>query len=183
MKSLKGHLLLAAPMLSDENFCRSVVLMIEHSRESAWGVILNRPTRQTLAQALPQVFEEKGRTRLLFEGGPVMTGSLVFLSAVPLVETEEEQRVIEGVWVGGTAEQLTAVAERDPDLLRVFAGHAGWGGGQLEGELAVGSWIVRPATTALVFASKPRALWQTALREMGGVHALAAIAPPDPMSN
>ena len=80
-------------------------------------------------------------------------------------------------------------AEVDPTTLgelkraRVFAGYAGWGPGQLDGELEEGSWIVEPALPEDVFTSNPDALWSDVLRRKGGPFGVLALMPPDPSLN
>ena len=66
---------------------------------------------------------------------------------------------------------------------RVFAGYAGWGPDQLEGEIAEGSWILEPALPEDVFTKEPDALWSTVLRRKGGAFAVLALMPPDPSRN
>jgi putative transcriptional regulator len=79
--------------------------------------------------------------------------------------------------------------ELEPDDLgdltraRVFAGYAGWGKGQLEGELAEGAWIVEPALRADVFTDAPEQLWSDVLRRKGGPFGLLAMMPDDPRVN
>ncbi len=66
---------------------------------------------------------------------------------------------------------------------RVFAGHAGWGPGQLELELERDDWIVEPAVTEDLFASEPTGLWGSVLERKGGRYALLARMPLDPSMN
>lgn len=66
---------------------------------------------------------------------------------------------------------------------RVFAGHSGWGPGQLDGELARGDWILEPARYSDAFARQPDALWSSVLERKGGSYALVARMPPDPSLN
>ena len=44
--------------------------------------------------------------------------------------------------------------------MRVFRGYAGWGGGQLERELAVGDWAIVPASGELLFDTPAADLWK-----------------------
>ncbi len=80
-------------------------------------------------------------------------------------------------------------SEIDPDALgemrrtRAFAGYAGWGPGQLDGELREGSWIIEPAAADDVFTSDPEELWSEVLRRKGGPFGVLALMPPDPSLN
>jgi putative transcriptional regulator len=66
---------------------------------------------------------------------------------------------------------------------RVFAGHSGWGPGQLEAELEEDSWIVEPAERGDVFTADPEALWSRVLRRKGREYVLLATMPMDPSLN
>ena len=67
--------------------------------------------------------------------------------------------------------------------LRVFAGYAGWGPGQVQAEIEEGAWYVLPAEPSDAFAAEPEQLWQTVLRRAGGTLALVATYPDDPALN
>src|SRR5262249_61908323 len=84
---------------------------------------------------------------------------------------------------------IAAVAD-DPDRLdgairraRVFAGHAGWGPGQLEDELAEEAWIIEPPKRDEIFTADPEELWAAVLRRKGHRYALLATMPLDPSLN
>jgi putative transcriptional regulator len=180
MQSLKGHLLLAGPGLVDPNFRRTVVLVGEHSEEGALGVVLNRASEATVEEALPELSQLVDDLGLVHVGGPVQPSAIVVLA--DFVEPERAGAlVLESVGF--------LPAEVDPDELgelrkaRVFAGYAGWGPGQLDGELEDGSWIVEPAMPEDVFTGDPDALWSDVLRRKGGPFEILALMPLDPTSN
>jgi putative transcriptional regulator len=180
VNSLKGHLLIAGPGLVDPNFRRTVVLVGEHSEEGALGVILNRPTETTVDETLPELARLVDGDRPVHVGGPVQPSAIVVLADF----AEPEQA---GTLVLGSVGFLPA--EVDPDAIgelrqaRVFAGYAGWGPGQLDGELREGSWIVEPALPEDVFTPDPDLLWSSVLRRKGGPFGLLALMPPDPSLN
>jgi putative transcriptional regulator len=66
---------------------------------------------------------------------------------------------------------------------RVYAGYAGWGRGQLEGELATAAWLVEPASAGDVFTEEPTDLWASTLRRKGGNFKVLALMPWDPSDN
>jgi putative transcriptional regulator len=180
MQSLKGHLLLAGPGLVDPNFRRTVVLVGEHSEEGALGVVLNRASEATVEDALPELSQLVDDLGLVHVGGPVQPSAIVVLA--DFVEPERAGAlVLESVGF--------LPAEVDPDELgelrqaRVFAGYAGWGPGQLDGELEDGSWIVEPALPEDVFTGDPDALWSDVLRRKGGPFEILALMPVDPTAN
>ena len=180
VQSLKGHLLIAGPALLDPNFRRSVVLVGEHSEEGAIGVILNRESEATVREAVPELVSLLDGVSTIHVGGPVQP-----LAIVVLAEFVDPARA--GSLVVGDVGFLPS--EVDPDNLgelrraRVFAGYAGWGPGQLDGELDEGSWIVEPALAEDVFTDEPEVLWSGVLQRKGGPFGVLALMPPDPSLN
>ena len=180
MESLKGHLLIAGPALVDPNFWRTVVLVGEHSEEGALGVVLNRASEATVDEAVPELAVLVDDMGAVHVGGPVQPSAIVVLA-----DFAEPERA--GSLVLDSVGFLQS--EVDPDMLgelrraRVFAGYAGWGPGQLDGELEEGSWIVEPALPDDVFTSDPDALWSDVLRRKGGPFGVLALMPPDPSLN
>ena len=180
MSSLQGQLLVAGPGLVDPNFWRTVVLVGEHSDEGALGVVLNRASETTVEEAVPELVllaEEMGAVHL---GGPVQPSAIVVLA--DLVEPEEAQSLVLDS-IGFLPSEVDPAVLGELRRARVFAGYAGWGPGQLEGELDEGSWIVEPALAEDVFTKDPEGLWSSVLRRKGGPFSLLASMPPDPNRN
>jgi len=180
-ESLVGQLLLASPALRDPNFERSVVLIGVHSEEGAMGVVLNRPSEVTVGEAAPQLEETVDEAERVFVGGPVQPGAIVFLAE--FLDPEPA-----GVLVLGRIGFPAPDAELDElsratGRVRVFAGFAGWGEGQLESEIADGDWIAQGALPEDVFTELPEQLWSNVLTRMGGSYALIARMPTDPSVN
>jgi putative transcriptional regulator len=180
-ESLTGQLLLAAPSLLDPNFMRSVVLIGVHSEEGAMGVVLNRPSDVTVADAVPQLAETVGGEERVHVGGPVASGSIVLLAEF---RDPGPAAVLVLGRIGFPApdagiEELTEATMRG----RVFAGYAGWGAGQLDAEVESGDWIAQTALPEDVFAEEPEGLWGGVLRRKGGSYALLARMPVDPTVN
>jgi putative transcriptional regulator len=180
VESLRGHLLIAGPRLLDPNFWRTVVLVGEHTEEGALGVVLNRSSETPVDDALPELAllaEEMGTVHV---GGPVQPSAVVVLADFADAD-DAESLVVESVGF--------LPADIEPDTLgelrraRVYVGYAGWGPGQLDGELEDGSWIVEPAKPDDVFTDDPEGLWSDVLRRKGGPFTLLAAMPPDPSQN
>jgi putative transcriptional regulator len=172
--SLRGHLLIAAPSLFDY-FRRTVVLVLEHTPDGAMGVVLGRETETRVADAVPALAELPGADEVVYLGGPVAPESLVALG-------DFEDPGEAGTQVIGSLGTL------DPDgdneslrRLRVFAGYAGWGPGQLDGELEQDAWIVQAADLEDPFRSGD--IWSDALGRKGGRYRLMATMPADPSLN
>jgi len=178
--ALKGSLLVATPTLLDPNFRRTVVLLLEHTEEGAVGVVLNRPSETPTGQAIPDLAEVVADDDPVFIGGPVSPGSVIALG---------DHREADGLdVVCGTVAAVefgTSPQELAEQVIRVraFAGYAGWGSGQLEGELEEEAWITAAALADDVFTPDPDGLWSQVLERMGNQFALLARMPDDPRMN
>jgi len=180
-ESLSGQLLLASPTLLDPNFARTVVLIGLHSQDGAMGVVLNRPSTVTVGEAVPQLREVVEPEDTVFVGGPVQPSSVVLLAEFldpALSSTLVLGRIGFPAPDAGIEQLAEATARR-----RVFAGHAGWGRGQLDAELAEGDWIADVAQPEDVFTEVPEELWSAVLTRKGGSYALLARMPQDPSVN
>lgn len=181
VESLRGQLLIAGPNLWDPNFRRTVVLIGHHDDEGAVGVVLNQVTDLSVADTVPPLAELVAPREVISIGGPVEPQA-----AVVLADLEDPSRV--EIVALGSIGFLPREVEADEiggiRRARVFAGHAGWGPGQLEVELEEeGSWLVEPALPEDVFAHRPEQLWDRVVRRMGPQHEMLRLMPVDPSMN
>lgn len=161
--TLRGQFLIAGRSLRDENFFQSVVLIVEHGSGGAMGVVINRPSGVTVAQALKNHFELPENGEMVYVGGPVERNALFILHNDDDLDGSETP-VIEGLFVGSSPDTFERVVRRiangDDELkFRVYFGCAGWAPDQLEGELARNDWLICPATAARVFDVDPYNVW------------------------
>jgi putative transcriptional regulator len=180
-ESLRGRLLIASPALQDPNFRRTVVLIAEHGDEGAMGLVLNRPSEAVAEEAVPALAALIEPGGVVFSGGPVEPQAVIVLA-----EFDDHEQAAAIVFADIGFVRADADPDELPDLTRrarLFAGYAGWSGGQLEAELGEESWIVADPLVEDVFADEPQGLWSTALRRLGGRFALVATMPPDPSLN
>jgi putative transcriptional regulator len=154
---------------------------VEHSEEGALGLVLNRPSESTVGDAVPQLVELADAEDEVLVGGPVGQSAVIVLADF---EDPDEAALIAfdnvGVLGGGEPSPPDGSGLR---RARVFAGHSGWGPGQLDGELERGDWILEPARYSDAFTSQPDDLWTEVLERKGGSYALVARMPPDPSLN
>ena len=165
MQSLQGQFLIAAPQLADSNFCRSVVLMIQHDSMGAFGLIVNHQSPIQVS-ALWQKVEQSDEcdcNDFVHVGGPVDGPILVLHAAEPFSEAE----VIPGVFLASDRQNIRNVILQKQGVFRVFSGYSGWGAGQLETELEVGGWFQFPASSDLVFFEDKAELWQHVIHLKG----------------
>lgn len=160
-----GRLLVARPGMVDPNFAGTVVLLFSYGDEGAAGVIVNRPARITLSQALPQIEALAKRPEALFSGGPVAVDRLIFTFRATTLP-EGCQPVLADVCASGSLEVVRAVldGERPTIEFKVFAGHAAWAPGQLDWEIEQDGWYVVPGDSQRVFDSSPDELWPELIR-------------------
>ncbi|HZR11802.1 MAG TPA: YqgE/AlgH family protein [Acidimicrobiia bacterium] len=186
-RSLKGRLLVASPVLTDPNFDRTVVLVLEHNDEGAIGVVLNRPSDTMLVETLPGWHSVAAAPGVVFVGGPVAPTAAIGLGVAASAPDSDGEG--DG-WTRVLGPLGTVDLGRDPDELqpvvrevRVFAGYAGWAAGQLEGELQVGGWFVVDADVGDALASNPGSLWRAVLKRQRGTLSWLANYPDDISTN
>jgi putative transcriptional regulator len=157
-----GALLVATPELEDPNFSQSVVLVLRHDENGTLGLVVNRVTSLSPVRVFPEFSPALDSYEgALYRGGPISAARVLFLIRGLAAAVVQERELIEDLYVSGDAEllpELAALAEGQ-DGLRLYAGHAEWDAGQLDEEIAAGSWRVIPGNVDLVFAD-PRALWE-----------------------
>lgn len=183
MKSLQGHLLVAAADLRDPNFFRTVVLIFRHDEEGAAGVILNRRTHATIRQIWEQVSQTDCASNApLCLGGPVEGPLMAVHSQPDLAEID----VLPGVYVAASQQNLEQLAAQSEEDARFFVGYAGWGSGQLERELEEDAWLTAPATPEHVFGNQDD-LWEQVTKNIKDSVLISALkikhVPKEPWFN
>jgi putative transcriptional regulator len=179
--SLRGKLLIASPTLGDGNFSRTVVLVAAHDANGALGFVLNRPSDLVVGQAVERLAPVCEAFDRVYVGGPVEPAAVIVLA-------EFEDRTLAAVLIDGdlglpnievSAETLAGGVRR----ARCFAGHSGWGPGQLDAELAAEAWIVETLDAEDPWTAGGHELWSGVLERKGGEYALIARMPVDPSVN
>ncbi len=184
MNSLKGYVLVASPQLQDPNFVRTVVLMLHHSEEGAFGVVLNRPTENSIRSLWEKIGEgDCENDERVNMGGPV-SGPLM---ALHTDASAAEMEVIPGLFFAAERENIKKLLQANHEQVRLFVGHAGWGEGQLERELKQGAWLTIPANLDYVFYQPQSDLWKKVAKCIGDDLLTGALGikhvPQDPSAN
>ena len=159
-----------------------MILVTEHSDAGAMGVVLNRPSPASVGEAVPELAEAVGGDHCpVYVGGPVQTEALIVLADFRDREAAAAIVVADVGLVAADSEtsELADLTRR----ARVFAGYAGWGPGQLEGEIEEDAWIVEAPVPGELFAENSQTLWSAVLERKGGRFALLARMPLDPSVN
>jgi putative transcriptional regulator len=160
-----GRVLIADKDLHDPHFEQTVIVLLSYDEDDgAGGVILNRPSEIPVSQALKDFPEARSNRDPAYEGGPVETKRVLALlrSSTKLDDADE---VVPGIYSVGTTKLLRKALSEKMNV-RVFAGYAGWGPGQLETEVDAGAWHVQRAAAAMIFDDDPESMWQRLTRKL-----------------
>lgn len=186
-EAFTGGLLVATPLIDEPTFRRAVVLLLEHDESGTLGVVLNDLSGVPAAEVVPQ-WEGVLHPKVAL-GGPVQPDAGV---AVAQLRSDAASAPPDGVRVL-TSEWAVIDLDGDPDQLadqladaQLFVGYSGWSPGQLDGELAAGSWwVVDSAPGDLQLARRaPRDYcWSQVLRRQPNDLRMASTFPPDPALN
>lgn len=179
-----GRLLVATPLLGDPNFHRTVVLLLQHDEDDgSLGLVLDRETSTAVGEVLPGWGRLAAGRGLVHEGGPVQPEAAICLGRLEQGASTGSFSELEGSPGLGTVD-----LDSDPDALpldavRVFAGYAGWGAGQLASEVDEGAWWVLESLPGDALTPRPDLLRGQVLRRQGPPLAFAANLPEDPALN
>lgn len=186
-QSLRGQCLVAAKSLRDPNFYKTSVLIVEHGDHGAMGLVVNRPSKALIRNALAEFFNLEECNAPLFLGGPVEPRALLVLH-----NDEDfsggERPVVPGIFIGNSEEAFKGVIQRaaaqeEGLQFRIFSGCAGWAPGQLEGELARGDWHPVTLGRRIIFHEDPYAIYDLALQQVFEEHRLLPHDCPNPQWN
>lgn len=166
--TLAPTFLIAVPQLLDPNFRQSVVLLLQQGDEGALGLVINRESPMLLRelcsdQSIPYAGDPEKRVRI---GGPVQPeqGLVLFDDSDGDPDGRE---VLTGLQVSASTGTLSRLCGAPGLRFHCYAGYAGWGPGQLEQEIAEGSWILAPAEPRFVFDTPVDEVWDRTLKENG----------------
>jgi len=157
-----GSLLVASRALQQESFRETVVLLVHHAQEGAVGVAINRPTWVTTRDVFPRVDYLRAYRGDVFHGGPLAQATILILTR-GLPPSADARPLIDDIFMHSNLDALEATFDRrvhNSSTLRFYAGHASWGPGQLEEEIADGAWTIVPGSASLIFDAAPETLWR-----------------------
>lgn len=177
-----GSLLAAAPDMLDPNFMHTVVLVVQHSEEGAYGLVINRPATITLDVLLSDHPILSRQRFPVHAGGPVGLDTLQFLHRAP-EQIPGGVELFPGLFLGGELDALARLLEADPEgassRVRMLLGYSGWGAKQLEGELASGAWVPAALQPEWPFHPDGQRVWRAVLRSLGRLAQGLEDLPPD----
>ncbi|MEM8630426.1 MAG: YqgE/AlgH family protein [Pseudomonadota bacterium] len=177
---LTAKMLIAMPGMGDPRFDKSVILLCAHSDDGAMGLIVNKPAPDLsfpdLLGQLKIVPSDAARETLIYFGGPVENGRGFVLHSTDYGSNSSTLSVGDAFGMTATLDILEDMAQgRGPEEALLALGYAGWGPGQLEGEIARNGWLTCDPSRELVFGTRDNQKWTAALKTLG-VDALALSA-------
>ena len=192
--SLKGYFLISESNMPDPNFFQTVVLLLEHTHEGAFGLVVNRKSHLSLADIIPKFQSPRAQGTPVYVGGPVQQEYLFVLHSELPDESKSDTRTepSQGVFFEPSfriienyfdEEAWDRIPADDRPNIHLFLGYSGWAPGQLEREMSMGSWIIHPASKKIVFYHNPELGWKEALREKGGIYRVFADSNQQPGLN
>jgi putative transcriptional regulator len=177
---LKGRLLLSLPVVREDAFYRTVILVLAHGPQGALGVVLNRPTEVELGEIFPELALEAAEPAVLFSGGPVEPDGIICLARGASTDERPGFAPVLDRW--GSIDPR-AVPPEGVDSVRVYRGYANWAPRQLEFELARHSWLVTEAGPFDLTTDEPQELWERVLDRQGPRYTRLKNVPRDPSLN
>jgi putative transcriptional regulator len=182
LRTEPGSVIAAAPDMLDPNFMHTVVLMIQHTEQGAYGLVINRPAAITVDALMPDHPVLGSEKFPIFAGGPVGLDTLQFVHRAG-EEVPGGLDLGDGLFLGGELDALARFiverGDRAPESVRMIVGYSGWGAGQLDLELSTGSWLPAALDPSWIFQAEPQGTWRRVLRSLGREAAGLEDLPPD----
>jgi putative transcriptional regulator len=182
LKPDRGTILISEPLLADNYFKRSVVLLAGHEKEGSFGVIMNKPLDNKFNEIVADFPDFDGQ---LFLGGPVHNSSLFFIHTMgDLIGDSLE--IMDGLYWGGdlqAVKELLLLKKLSPEQIRFYIGYSGWASRQLDDELKRNSWLVSRLPAPILMNTSPLSLWELALQDLGSEYSYWSNFPVDPQMN
>ncbi len=178
----KGKLLISEPFLGDYYFKRAVVLLVDHSKEGSFGIILNKPLSVELSEVVKDFPNFDAQ---VFLGGPVEEDNLFFIHTLG-DQIEGSIEILEGLYWGGNLEivkEMMLLKKITSAQIRFYIGYSGWSPNQLDEELKRNSWVVSRTKSTYLLDVNPSDLWKSSLEKLGGDYSYWPKFPDDPMDN
>jgi len=178
----KGKILVAEPsILNDNSFNRSVILLSEHNDNGSVGFILNKPSRFTIADLIPEIES----THLIYDGGPVSKENLYFIHSIPNL-IPNSIAINDTIYWSGDFDVVKDLLNSNlikENRIRFFLGYTGWSFNQLSDEMKTKSWMIKNNEYENILSVAPTSFWRNELIKSGGEYQIWANSPEDPTMN
>jgi putative transcriptional regulator len=165
--NLTGKLLVATPEMGDPRFSETVIYVVKHNVEGAFGLVINRPVAKGPIRDLLQGFgvenkNVKGEV-VIHYGGPVGQNQGFVLHSDDVL-LEDSTKVKDGIAMTSDSKLIEAIGlGKGPRQYLIILGYAGWAPGQLEAEIDANAWFVVTGDKALIFGNDAEKKWRRAM--------------------
>jgi putative transcriptional regulator len=173
IENLTGKILIAQPKNQDRHFGKSVIMIAQHSRSGAWGVIVNHPAKTvTMRNIMDAAGVEYGGNELVYVGGPVEPTRVHVIHTLDWASSST-LKINDDLGITGDLSVLAAISQgQGPELYRAGVGLAVWSAGQLDGEMSglepwrpENRWLVTNATPELCLTGGGEEQWQRSINQ------------------
>jgi putative transcriptional regulator len=164
-------LLIAHPAFRDLDYRQTVLIAAPAPNGGHVGVILNRPTRRSLASLFPEHEPSKKVIEPVYYGGPFSRGALVALVRASSTPGDGAVRLMKDLYMAFRVNTIDHVIETHPNDARYYVGYVGWRPGELKAEIDRGIWSVLGADLDVVFRKDMEGLWEELLQQTRRVRA------------
>lgn len=175
--SYKGKILISTPDISGDIFSRSVVLIVEHNENGAFGLILNKKNGQ-MSSKFKNFFDFKIE---VYDGGPVENDKVFFIVKNKKV-TEAYSEINKDFYITEDIESIiSAVLNKELSIhdVKIFSGYSGWSAEQLDNEVQRKMWTVVDIYNLDYTLPNDQTLWKSIMQNLGGEYLLWANSPED----
>ena len=168
---LVGHFLVATPQMNDPQFHQAVIFMCKHDKQTAMGLILNKPklnfTFSNLVEKLSFINPRFEQNRIIYTGGPVENNRGYILHSEDHL-MPDSVKITDDIALSMQIDMISEIADGvGPAQFKIMLGYTGWAAGQLEQELRENMWIHVPAFPEIIFTDKTDSIWKNALGYCG----------------
>jgi len=172
MNSLKNHILIAMPHMTDPYFGKSVIYVCEHTSEGTMGLVVNRPFMEPdLKKLFSEIYEDNEKilkiVPTVYFGGPVMIERGIILHSTDRL-VAGSVKINKEIAMTSHRDLLAAIAKKKgPAKFKLLLGHSGWRAGQLEQEIDRGDWLLQNTAPDFIFDVPEKFMWTQAARTLG----------------
>ena len=168
---LVGHFLIATPQMNDPRFHQAVIFMCKHDKQTAMGLIINKPklnfTFSNLTEKLSFIKPRFEQNRLIYSGGPIEDNRGYILHSEEHL-MPDSIKITDEIAMSMQLDMLSEIADGvGPAQFKIMLGYTGWAAGQLEQELRENMWIHVPASPEIIFTDNTDSTWKNALGHFG----------------
>ncbi len=180
----RGKILISEPFLCDYMFGRSVILLIDHTKDGVIGLVMNKPLSIMLNEIIDD-FKDYGEDIPIYKGGPLSMDTLFYLHTLPGIPGSLQ--IGEGFYVNGDFNAVKAYIrthESIKGVIRFFLGYSGWGYEQLHQEIKENTWFISKTNREFLMDEEASPLlWEKTLSTLGGKYKMWARFPQVPSLN